>query len=331
MSFENFAGNEYLKTQLRRFIISGQILNSYVFSGENGIGKRTLSQEFIKELFCEAPQKSGACGTCSACRQVISASHPDVYYLKKQKDKKSYGIEDIREQIIKQVYIKPFIASRKIFVIGEGDDLTREAQNGLLKVLEEPPQYVTFIILVTKKNMLLDTVLSRSCVLNLHPAPLKDVSHFLQKTYSDINEEKLAFYTRFSQGIIGKAIKIINDENYRALFFDTSKHLSSVIKSREALIDFHRFLLENKDEIDSIIDFMLIFLRDCIFSCEGLKNMVICPQNLKNVLCINACKKRYISCMETVINCKNKLSFNVNFSFWGLDLLTEIQNIFDND
>jgi len=331
VSFENFAGNEHLKTQLKRFIISGQILNSYVFSGENGIGKKTLSQEFIKELFCEAPQKSGACRTCSACRQVNSASQPEIYYLKKQKDKKSYGIDDIREQIIKQVYIKPFIASRKIFVIPEGDDLTQEAQNGLLKVLEEPPQYVIFIILVSKKSMLLDTVLSRSCVLNLRPAPLKDVSQFLRRNFPDINGEALEFYTKFSQGIIGKAIKIITDEKYHALFFDTAKHLSSVIKSRDALIDFHRFLLENKDETDSIIDFMLIFLRDCILSCEGLKNMVICPQNLKSVLCTEVYKKKYASCMETVISCKSKLSYNVNFSFWGLDLLTEIQNIFDND
>ena len=327
MSFENFAGNSHLKTQLKRFIETEQILNSYVFAGETGIGKKTLSGEFIKGIFCEAPLHSGACGACSACKKLEAESHPDIFYLKKQKDKKSYGIEEIREQIIKQVYIKPFIAARKIFVIPEGDDLTQEAQNGLLKVLEEPPEYVTFIILVSKKSMLLDTVLSRSCVLNLHPAPLWEASSHLHKLYPYETEENINFYTKFSQGIIGKAIKIITDEEYRALFFDTAKHLSSVIKSSDGIIDFHRFLLDNKDNISVIIDFMLIFLRDCIFSCEELTEMVICPQNLKNVICAKSYKKIYTSAMETVLNYKNKLNFNVNFAFWALDLLTEIQNI----
>lgn len=327
MSFENFAGNSHLKTQLKRFIETEQILNSYVFAGEEGIGKKTLSGEFIKRIFCEAPLESGACGTCSACRKLTAEAHPDIYYLKKQKDKKSYGIEEIREQIIKQVYIKPFIAARKIFVIPDGDSLTQEAQNGLLKVLEEPPEYVTFIILVSKKSMLLDTVLSRSCVLNLHPAPLSEVTQYLHKLFPYETEENILFYTKFSQGIIGKAIKIITNEEYRALFYDTAKHLSSVIKSSDAVIDCHRFLLDNKENISLIIDFMLIFLRDCIFSCEGLTDMVICPQNLKNVICAKNYKKNYTSLMETVLRYKDKLNFNVNFTFSALDMLTDIQNI----
>ena len=104
MSFDNFAGNEHLKTQLKRYIKSGQIHNSYVFAGEEGIGKKTLSQEFIKGLFCESPINDEACGKCALCRQLASASLPDICYLQKPKDKKSYGIEEIREQIIKQVY-----------------------------------------------------------------------------------------------------------------------------------------------------------------------------------------------------------------------------------
>ena len=161
MSFENFAGNSHLKTQLKRFIETGQILNSYVFAGEKGIGKKTLSNEFLRGILCEAPLDSGACGVCPTCIKILSDSHPDIYYLKKQKDKKSYGIEEIREQIIKQVYIKPFIAQRKIFVIPEGDDLTQEAQNGLLKVLEEPPAAVIFILIAQTKASFLETIISQ--------------------------------------------------------------------------------------------------------------------------------------------------------------------------
>ena len=325
MSFENFAGNDHIKTQLKRFITTGQILNSYVFSGETGIGKKTLSDMFIKEVFCEAPSNGGACGTCSACLQVQSENHPDIIYLAKQKDKKTYGIDEIREQIIKQAYIKPFIAAKKIFVIKEGDDLTKEAQNGLLKVLEEPPEYVTFIILVSEKSMLLDTVLSRSCVINLHPAPLGEVNVFLKKNYPTLKDGETDFYAKFSQGIIGKSIKIIENEEYRTLFYDTAKHLSSVIKTKDTLVDFHRFLLDNKENILQITEFMLIFFRDCIFSCEGLKSKLICPQNLNNISCDTGSKKKYVHCMDAVIKFKNKINYNASFSFTCLELLTDIQ------
>lgn len=325
MSFENFAGNDHIKTQLKRFITTGQILNSYVFSGETGIGKKTLSDVFVKEVFCEAPSDGGACGTCSACLQIQSDNHPDIIYLTKQKDKKTYGIDEIREQIIKQAYIKPFIASKKIFVIKEGDDLTTEAQNGLLKVLEEPPEYVTFIILVSEKSRLLDTVLSRSCVINLHPAPLGEVNAFLKKSYPSLNDNDVDFYSKFSQGIIGKAIKIIENEDYRALFYDTAKHLSSVIKTKDTFVEAHKFLIDNKDSIQQITEFMLIFFRDCIFSCEGLRKNLICPQNLNNIPCDTGSKKKYILCMDSVIDFKNKMKFNASFSFSCLELLTDIQ------
>lgn len=326
MSFEHFSGNEHIKTQLSRFIATNKILNSYIFSGVEGIGKTTLSDIFISQILCETPEKNGACRTCSACRQFFSKTHPDVIFLKKQKDKKTLGIDEIREQIIKQVYVKPFIASRKFFVIEEGDDLTQEAQNGLLKVLEEPPSYVTFIIHVTKKSMLLDTVLSRSCVLNLRPVPKDEVLSFLKNKYPTLENESLEFYANFSQGVLGKAIKIANDEEYKSLFFETANILNSVMKNKSAFVDCHRFMLDNKDKIDTIIDFMLIFLRDCIFLCQGLTNMVICPQNLKDIYPASDDIKKFTSSIDYVIQFKSALASNVNFTVLTLDLLTQIQN-----
>lgn len=325
MSFENFAGNDHLKTQLSRFISTKKILNSYVFAGENGIGKKTLSDMFISGILCEAPTAVGACGKCIACRQFFSNNHPDIIRLKKQKDKKTLGIEEIREQIIKQVYVKPFIASKKLFVISEGDDLTQEAQNGLLKVLEEPPEYVTFIILVSKKSRLLDTVLSRSCVLNILPVNKESILKFLHEKYPYEQKENLEFYAKFSQGIIGKAIKIKDDEEYKALFFETAKHLNSVMQSKGAIIDVHRFLIDNKDKTDIITDFMLIFLRDCIFACEGLNEMIICPQNIADISVNQTEKKKFTTCMDSVIKYKSLLGPNINHTITTLDLLTEIQ------
>lgn len=325
MSFENFAGNNHLKTQMSRFIETDKILNSYVFSGEDGIGKKTLSTLFVKRILCEAPISSGACGVCPACKQISSKNHPDVFYLTKQKDKKTLGIEEIREQIIKQVYIKPFIAQKKVFIINDGDDLTTEAQNGLLKVLEEPPSYVTFIILVTKQSMLLDTVLSRSCVLNLHPAPKDDVISYLKSNFPDKTDSEIEFSAKFSQGIIGKAIKILNDEDYKSLFFEISRQMANVMNEKKALVNFHRFLIDNKENIDIIIEFMLIYLRDALLVCEGLQDMVVCAENFKNNNLNIKNKKMYVHSIDSVIAYKNALMTNVNFTILSLDFLLEIQ------
>ena len=325
MSFQNLAGNEHLKKRLGQFITTRKILNSYVFAGESGIGKKTVSNMFVSAILCEAPSAGGACNNCAACKQFLSDNHPDVIYLQKSKDKKTLGIEEVREQIIKQVYIKPFIAQKKIFVINDGDSLTPEAQNGLLKVLEEPPEYVTFIILVSKKSLLLDTVLSRSCVFDLRPVTKLTVIDFLKNEYPSKTNDEHLFYAKFSQGVIGKAMKIAADAEFKAMFFDTSKFLSSTMQKKSALVDFHRYLLDNKENINTITDFMLIFLRDCIFSCEGLDDMIICPQNLDSISTSQADKKKFTSTMDSVIKYKNNLLSNANFTVLTLNLLIEIQ------
>ncbi len=320
-----FAGNKHLVSQLDHFVRSGKILNSYVFTGESGIGKKTLSQLFIKNIFCEALTDDGACGKCPSCRQLESLSFPDLIYLKKVKDKKTIGIDEVREQIIKNAYIKPFYSSKKVFLIKDGDDLTVEAQNGLLKVLEEPPQYVTFIILVTKKNMLLDTVLSRSCVLNLHPVSKDEALEYLKNTYPDLPNADISFGTKFCQGIIGKAEKMLFDESYKALFYDTAKVLGALFTKKEAFVDFHRFMLDNKDNIETIIEFMLIYLRDGLFIKEGLFDMAICPENIAMANFTQETLERFALLIDCVIKYKNMLSANANFTVSTLDLAGGLQ------
>lgn len=322
---DNFAGNSHLLFQLSRFVESGKILNSYVFSGDEGIGKKTLSEIFIKNIFCTSLKDGNACGVCPFCKQIESSNFPDLITLKKVKDKKTIGIEEVREQIIKNAYIKPFIAHKKVFLIKEGDDLTIDAQNGLLKVLEEPPEYVTFIILVTKTSRLLDTVLSRSCVLNLHPATKEETVNYLKNTYPDLNDEDILFGARFSQGVIGKAQKILFDEEYKALFFETSKNLDGLCSSKEGFVSFHRFMLDNKDNVDIIIDFMLIYLRDGLFCAEGLSDMAICPENFKAKEITHNLEGVYTRLMDCVIKYKNMLSANANFTVLTLNLADEIQ------
>ena len=148
------SAHSLISQRLLMAVRSGRVLNSYVFEGAAGIGKKTMAELFAAALVCEGKAGQLPCGSCPACRKVFTHNHPDVIYLEKTDGKKTIGIDAVRERILEQVYIRPLLADKKIFLITDGGALTEESQNSLLKALEEPPEYAVFIILTEKAGML---------------------------------------------------------------------------------------------------------------------------------------------------------------------------------
>ena len=206
MNFLSLYGHETVKTTLLNMLARDRISNAYVFQGAEGVGKKLCARIFATALVCE--NADGPCGKCPMCIQSKARKLPDIITVEKDKDKTQIGVDNVREQVIAEAYIKPRFARRKIFIIEKGDELNPEAQNALLKVLEEPPSYVTFIICVTNKEKLLPTVLSRSQVVSFFPLPTEVIEKYLldnplvnwnTKEYSlrpEINLEYLKDYHR---------------------------------------------------------------------------------------------------------------------------------------
>lgn len=332
MTFQDIIGHHSIKERLRKSILHKKILNSYVFEGEQGIGKKSMAQVFASAILCQSEDADvKPCGHCDACVKTFTGNHPDIIYVQKPKDKKTIGIDVIREQVLQQVYIKPLLADKKIFIIPEGEALTEQSQNGLLKVLEEPPSYTVFLILVPKAGMLLDTVLSRSGVFTFLPLSYEETKQYFTNRYSGENE-KLEFAITFSQGIIGKGLSILENENFLQYYNQTIKRLTELLKSKSSITEFEQFCIDNKESIDLVVDFMLIWLRDCVLIKLSMQEKLICKDKLYDVKAFSdsVSKKALVRAMDHVIAFQSKLAQNVNYNAATLSMLMCIREEFDD-
>lgn len=314
MGFGEIYGNEPAKRSLQNAILNDRISNAYVLEGIAGIGKKLAADIFARGLVCEQSGAEAPCDSCHACRKVLSHNHPDIVHLTKAADKASIGVDEVREQILNEVYLKPYLAKRRVFIIGEGDALSVEAQNALLKILEEPPAYVTFLICVTKQDKLLDTVLSRSCVVTFFPLGYEEVAAFLETRFGENEKNKL--YARLSQGSIGTAISLLSDANTEQLFEESVNALLRLKKNAANVRDTADFMIAEKEKILSVTDFFQTFLRDCVFVKSGLEHQVIYEnkQSDMRVFCDGISKKGLITAFDRLTDFRLRLKQNLNYN-----------------
>ena len=313
MGFDEIFGNEPAKNILKHAIFKDRVSNAYVFEGIAGVGKKLAADIFARGLVCEHPDKA-PCDACSACRKAAGRNHPDILYLDKEKGKSSIGVEEVRSKILTEVYMKPYLAERRVFIIGEGDALSVGAQNALLKILEEPPAYATFIICVTKQDKLLDTVLSRSCTVTFFPLSFDEVATYLAKDFG--TDERTRLFARLSQGSIGAAKELLSDESTGQLYEDSVKAIIQLKKDATAVRDVADFLTEEKERISQVMDFFQTFLRDCIFIKSGMEDRVV-YENKKTEMYFfseNIGKKSLITAFDRLTEFRLRLKQNINYN-----------------
>ncbi len=212
-TFEEIRGNIPLVEQLRRSAASGRSSHAYLFLGGAGAGKRLIANTFAKALQCEGEGRP--CDCCKSCQAFNHGNHPDVIYFRPLKNGKTYTIEDVREQLLETVDMKPFQYQKKIYIIEKADTLNIQSQNALLKTLEEPPAHVVFLLLAERAEAFLPTILSRVVVMKLRPLSEGAVAaHLMQAGYAAEESHTLAAY---AQGRIGQALELAEDEGFREM------------------------------------------------------------------------------------------------------------------
>lgn len=198
-------GNEELKKRLAASFRAGKQSHCYLICGPEGSGKKTLAAYLTQALQCETP--NGPCGQCNACRKVKGGNHPDVITVD-DSEKKSVSVELVR-QVQEDAFIRPNEGRKKIYLIPRAHLMTEQAQNALLKLIEEPPHYAVFLLLTTVAEKLLPTVRSRSVELRMEPVPWKDAAVWLQSMSGGCDEQTLrAAYLRCG-GFLGQALQYL--------------------------------------------------------------------------------------------------------------------------
>lgn len=311
MNFSCLYGHEAVKKRLGLAITQDKISNAYVFEGCDGVGKKLCARIFAQALVCE--KENAPCDVCTMCIQAKAKTLPDIITVQKDSDKTQIGVDNVREQVISEVYIKPRNARRKIFIIEQGDTLSTEAQNALLKVLEEPPEYVTFIICVTSKEKLLPTVLSRSQTVSFFPLSAETVEQYIKDNEKDVKDTKTI--AKLSRGSIGMAKDLIKDESKMVRIEKSIKCITNLLKNSLRAREMTEFLTEEKENITEVIDYCLTFLRDCVLLKTGLLENIIFLQHISDmrVFIQNLSKKELVRAFDILSELKISLAQNLNF------------------
>lgn len=224
-------GNERVIEEIRQNLNSKQIRQAYMFTGQKGLGKKTLTKGFLLELFCKNRDKytGDPCLKCPECKKILSQNHPDVILIKQEKGK-SIGVDEIRVNVQDTVDIRPLDGNHKVYVILDAQLMTNQAQNALLKVLEEPPNYAIFILITDDETRILETVRSRVTKLQMKPLADSMVRGYLAQILN-ASDEKAEICVAFARGNLGRAIALYQDETFSEWY----QRLMKIIKSLQQM------------------------------------------------------------------------------------------------
>lgn len=302
MAFENFIGNENVKETLKKIIESNNILHSYLFSGIDGIGKKTFAQEFAKMILCLNKEKK-PCNSCKSCIQFNENNNPNFNIIESEGTIK---IEQIRK-MQEKVYEKPLNSNKKIYIIDNAENMTKEAQNCLLKTLEEPPEYIVIILITANESNLLNTIKSRCMKISFNKIEDNILKSFLEDNFEfqNINMSLLKTF----EGSIGKAIKTKENND---LYNELEKILNNIDKQNLVnILNNTEEIKKNKDKIQEILNYFNIYF---IEKSKEDRNS----------------SYKYLNSIKIIENTKERLKYNSNFDmsmdYLFMNLWEELNN-----
>ncbi len=278
--FEEIIGQDAIVKTLTNALDTNRIAHAYLFSGLRGSGKTTTARIFAKALECEKGPTSTPCEVCENCKLANENRHIDIIEMDAASNRK---IEDIRE-LIEHTKYKPSIGRYKIFIIDEVHMLTNEAFNALLKTLEEPPEYVKFIMATTDPLKLPATILSRVQHFRFNKIPEKTIESFLQKVLINENveyeDEAIRLIVKSAKGSVRDSLTLLDQAiAYSRGKIDLDKVVEMLGVINPEIIDkiFKSILNSDRNtikeiikeikeyDIESILDEIILYLKEALF------------------------------------------------------------------
>ncbi len=324
--FKDIIGQEQIKEHLQNALETGKVSHAYIINGEKSSGKEFNAKIFAMALQCE---QGGVepCNECRSCKQTLSKNQPDIIYVSHEKPN-TISVDDIRAQINNDVAIKPYSSKYKVYIINEAEKMTTQAQNAILKTLEEPPAYAVIILLVSNVNTLLPTILSRCVVLNMKPVRDALVKKYLMEEL-EVPDYKAEVCVAFARGNVGKAKLLASSEEFENVKAEALS-LLKYIKDMEIqeIVAAIKKINEYKLEINDYMDIMSIWYRDVLlFKATNDVNHMVFKEEVQTIRKVAARSsyegiERVIKALDTA---KKRLDANVNFDLAMELLLLEVQ------
>lgn len=307
--YDEVLGQDLIKSFFRNSIRTGNVPHACILAGEAGMGKRKLAQAFAEALLCENGGEE-ACGQCHSCRQNAGGSHPDLIFVTHEKPS-SIGVKDVREQIQDTMAIRPYNGRYKVYIVDEGELMTVQAQNALLKTIEEPPPYGVILLLTTNLNAFLPTILSRCIQLKCKPVSDQAGRKYLMDRLQ-VSEADAEIYAAFARGNMGKMIELATSEKFQNMY-DRMVCLLKNIKTMDIseLLAYIREMKDEETDIYDCLDFMQLWYRDILMYKVTRDVNLMIFKNERNAV-NEICEKSGYDGLELIIQAIDKARIRLN-------------------
>ncbi len=294
-------GNEVAQRLITRAASSGRVSNAYLFKGPKGSPKDLIAMRFAAVLLCDSPLEGGrACGECRSCRLMAIGDHPDLYRAEKEGTSIRIGKS---HEMLREALLKPYQSSRKVFLIPDADDMTIEASNALLKILEEPPSYVTFLLTTSNPSAIPDTILSRCQVVPVRALSPSALGELLIE--EGAGPEKAREAAELSGGNLERAMRILGGEGKS---FKGEERLAEIL-SGSPVETAQKYV---KADLSQRLDFVDDLEIELVRRLRSLKGPV----------------SSHLEALKAVVRAKERLSKNANaflvFTVLCMDLRREL-------
>ncbi|HBM75596.1 MAG TPA: DNA polymerase III subunit delta' [Clostridiaceae bacterium] len=317
MVLDDIVGQKNIVRDIKNSLLNKRIAHAYLFCGPDGVGKSIAASILAMTLNCKA-KGLDPCGRCPSCIRAQSGNHPDIIHFRAKNrsgSKQSISVDDIRD-LQADMQKKPYENGVKVYIIHDAEKMTEQAQNALLKVLEEPPEKMVIILLTYNMYSILSTIISRCRVMKFTRAPERDIEAYLIDK-AGVSAEQARYLAALSDGILKNALDFMDSDDLKAArneIIELSRNIKYCDKI-DALYSVEYFI-NNKDGIDKILDIMMSFYRDMmIFKECADKRLLI---NLDKAGMIqDECPKYTVGSLYNIIKSiketARKIRLNVNY------------------
>ncbi len=260
--YTDILGQENIIRYMKEAAKTGKLSHAYLLAGSDKSGKMMLANAFAKALQCR--EGDGVpCDHCRSCLQADNHTHPDIIYVTHEKSS-GIRVDDIRKQVISKAPETPYAGPYKIFIIDEAEKMNDNAQNALLKNMEEPPSFVVILLLAENEESLLLTIRSRVMTLRLQPVSYSQIRDVLIEK-NGVSEETASLAAVFSDGAVGQALSLAESEDFQDLR-ETALRLVDEIRDWDTndLLKAVKEIVDYKPVISEYFDLLTVWYRDVL-------------------------------------------------------------------
>ena len=262
LGFQDIIGHEDVVRHLQTAIEAGKVSHSYLLSGARGSGKKTLANTFAAALQCRG-QGQKPCMECESCKKAAGRNHPDILTVVHEKPA-VISVDEAREQLVNDVQIRPYQGPYKVYIVPDADLMNVQAQNAILKTIEEPPEYAVFLLLTTNADSLLPTIRSRCVRLDLKVIGDDLIRNYLME-HLHVSDYEAEIDVSLAQGSIGRAREAAVSQEFSEISLNAQRILKNVDRMEVyELTEAIGQLTADKNKIDDYLDIFQFWFRDVL-------------------------------------------------------------------